>query len=194
VRAGLEGTAALWPPIQTASGGVHQAAHLLANHEQRDGAAGRQAYQHLLHRLPHDHARIGPLSDTVAHFCTVTASYWPGWFCCDEVPDLPRTTHDLEQYFGTSGQLERRATGRQGASPAVVIRGAVRVIAAVATRLQPISSAERRPVDLGAWHARRRTVDCRHLARRLQARFRRAPATYLATREDRLLAKPALPP
>ncbi len=124
----------------------------------------------------------------------MTASYWPGLFCCYDVPDLPRTNNDLEQYFGTSRHLERRATGRRGASPAVVIRGAVRVIAAVATRLQPLSSAELRPADLDAWRALRRTVDSRHLARRMQARFRRAPATYLATLEDRLIAKPALPP
>ena len=194
MRTGLAGTAALWPPIQTAYGWVHQAAHLLANHEQRDGVAVRQAYQDLLHHIAHDHAREGPLSDAVMHFRTVTASYWPGLFCCYDVPDLPRTNNDLEQYFGSARHLERRATGRKGASPALVIRGAVRVIAAVATHLQPMRSAELRPRDLSAWRALRRTVDNRHAARRRQARFRRAPPTYLAALQDQLLAKPALPP
>jgi hypothetical protein len=194
VRAGLAGTAALWPPIQAAYGWVHQAAHVLANHEQRDGAAVRQAYQDLLHHMTHGHAPGGPLSDAVAHFRKVTASYWPGLFCCYDVPDLPRTNNALEQYFGTSRHLERRATGRKGASPAVVVRGAVRVVAAVATRLQPMTSAELRPLDLAAWRALRRTVDSRQATRRAQARFRRAPATYLAALEDCLIAKPALPP
>jgi hypothetical protein len=194
VRAGLAGTATLWPPIQTAYGWVHQAAHMLANHEQRASAALRQAYQDLLHRMTLAHAPGGPLSDAVAHFRKVTASYWPGLFCCYDVPDLPRTNNALEQYFGTSRHLERRATGRKCASPAVVVRGAVRVVAAVATRLQPMTSAELRPVDLAAWSALRRTVDNRQATRRAQARFRRAPATYLAALEDRLIAKPAVPP
>jgi hypothetical protein len=194
VRAGLAGTATLWPPIQTAYGWVHQAAHMLANHEQRASAALRQAYQDLLHRMTLAHAPGGPLSDAVAHFRKVTASSWPGLFCCYDVPDLPRTNNALEQYFGTSRHLERRATGRKCASPAVVVRGAVRVVAAVATRLQPMTSAELRPVDLAAWSALRRTVDNRQATRRAQARFRRAPATYLAALEDRLIAKPAVPP
>ncbi len=167
---------------------------MLANHEQRASAALRQAYEDLLHRMTLAHAPGGPLSDAVAHFRKVTASYWPGLFCCYDVPDLPRTNNALEQYFGTSRHLERRATGRKCASPAVVVRGAVRVVAAVATRLQPMTSAELRPVDLAAWSALRRTVDNRQATRRAQARFRRAPATYLAALEDRLIAKPALPP
>lgn len=54
---------------------------------------------------------------------------------CYEVADVPRTNYDLEHYFGTARHLERRATGRKAASPAMVVRGAVRVVAAVATQL-----------------------------------------------------------
>src|SRR5258706_3527692 len=139
-------------------------------------------------------AQLGSLAGAAAHFRKVTASYWPGLFCCYDVPDLPRTNNALEQYFVTSLHLERRATIRKCASPAVVVRGSVRVVAAVATRLQPMTSAELRPVDLAACSALRRTVDNRQATRRTQARFRRAPATYLAALEDRLIAKPALPP
>jgi hypothetical protein len=109
------------------------------------------------------------------------------------VPDLPRTTNDLEQYFGAARHLERRATGRKGAAPALVVRGAVRVVALLATRQHPLSAAELRPHDLGAWKALRRPVDARHNTRRAQARFRRTPARYLATLETQLL-KPTLPP
>jgi hypothetical protein len=48
VRTGLEATAALWPPIQAAYTFVHQAAHLLANHDQLDVLALQQTYQDLL--------------------------------------------------------------------------------------------------------------------------------------------------
>jgi hypothetical protein len=90
--------------------------------------------------------------------------------------------------------LERRATGRKGASPAVVVRGAVRVVAAMATRLQPFSATDLRPADREAWRALRQQVETRQATRREQARFRRNPTAYLTALEDQLLAKPALPP
>ena len=63
----------------------------------------------------------------------------------------------------------------------------------MATRLQPLTAQELRPADVAAWKALRQTVDTRHVARRAQGRFRRAPAAYLSALEDRLL-KPVLPP
>jgi len=198
VRTGLEATASLWPPIQAAYRFVHRAAHLLANHAGGDGTTVQQAYQELLADLRAAQAHLGPLADAVMHFRTVTASYWPGLFACYDVPDLPRTNNDLEHYFGTARYLERRATGRKGASPALVVRGAVRVVAAVATHLAPPDALDAvarslRPRDLAAWKQQRQQVEARHATRRAQARFRRDPAAYLASLEETLL-KPALPP
>jgi hypothetical protein len=194
VRQGLAATAPLWPPIQTAYTVVHHAAHLLANHDQRDAAALRQAYQQqVLTPLVAQQADLGPLAPAATHFAKVTASYWPGLFHCYDVPDLPRTNNDLEQYFGAARHAERRATGRKSASPALVVRGAVRVVALLATRQPPLSAAELRPRDPGAWKALRQRLDARHNTRRAQTRFRRNPALYLATLEIQLL-KPALPP
>jgi hypothetical protein len=198
VRAGLEATAPLWPPIQAAYGFVHRAAHLLANHAGADSTSVRHAYQHLLAELRAAQAHFGPLADAATHFRTVTASYWPGLFACYDVPDLPRTNNDLEHYFGTARYLERRATGRKGASPALVVRGSVRVVAAVATRLASpdalnAAALALRPRDLAAWKRQRRQVEARHETRRAQARFRRDPRAYLASLESTLL-KPALPP
>jgi hypothetical protein len=193
VRAGLEGTARLWPPIQAAYRFVHRAAHLLANHDRLDTGALRQAYSGLLTELREQQEGLGVLAPAAAHFRKVTASYWPGLFACYDIADLPRTNNDLEHYFGTARHLERRATGRKGASPAVVVRGAVRVVAAVATRLQPVTAEELRPADVTAWRALRRRVEVRHTARRAQARFRRDPHAYLACLENQFL-KPALPP
>jgi hypothetical protein len=194
LRHGLETTTTLWPPIQTGYALVHHAAHLLANHDDLDGPALRQAYQdQVLVPLRAHEVHGDPLAAAAAHFAKVSASYWPDLFHCYDVPDLPRTNNDLEQYCGAARHLERRATGRKMASPALVVRGAVRVGALMATRQQPCSAEELRPRDLAAWKALRQRVDARHQLRRRQARFRRDSATYLATLEAELL-KPALPP
>ena len=116
---------------------------------------------------------------------TVTASYWPGLFHCYDVPDLPRTNNDLEQYFGAARHLERRATGRKGASPALVVRGAVRVVALLATRQQPLSAeraATTRPRRLEGPARSSSTPGTQ--TRRAQARFRRDPHAYLAALEE----------
>jgi hypothetical protein len=115
----LETPASLWPPIQTAYARVHHAAHLLANHDHRDAAAVCQVYQEQVLAPLRAHEALGdPLAPAAAHFAKVTASYWRGLFHCYDVPDLPRTNNDLEQYFGAARHLERRATGRKSASPA----------------------------------------------------------------------------
>jgi hypothetical protein len=192
VRTGLEATATLWPPIQAAYAFVHHAAHLLANHDQLDVLALQQTYQDLLAEFCAAPTNLRPPLDAAAHFLTVTASYWPGLFQCYDVADLPRTNNDLEQYFGAARHLERRATGRKSASPALVVRGAVRVVALLATRQHPLSADELRPRDIAAWKALRERIDARHATRRAQARFRRDPHAYLTALEDTLL-KPVLP-
>jgi hypothetical protein len=96
LRKGLQATAPLWPPIQTAYAWVHQAAHLLANHQGQDAASLQQAYQGLLTTMTVPQATLGTLTAAVTHFRTVTASYWPGLFTCYDVPSLPRTHKDLE--------------------------------------------------------------------------------------------------
>lgn len=171
---------------------MHRAAHLLANHDHVAAPALQHAYEALLGELQLAQVGFGPLAPAATHFQQVTTSYWPGLFHCYAVADLPRTNNDLEQYFGSVRHLERRATGRKSASPALVVRGAVRVVAAVATRLQPLTAQALRPRDVQAWRALRRQVEARHATRRAQARFRRDPQAYLASLEAAFL-KPALP-
>jgi hypothetical protein len=178
----LGATAPLWPPIQTTYAFVHHAAHRLANHDDRAAAALRQLYtEQALAPLRTRHAHLSPLAGAVTHFGAVTASYWPGLFCCYDVPELPRTHNDLEPYFGAARPVERRATGRKMASPALVVRGAGRVVAVLATRQQPLSAEDLRPRDGAAWKTLRQRIDARHQLRRAQARFRRNPAVYLTT-------------
>jgi hypothetical protein len=95
----------------------------------------RRQYRALLATMSRERASVGALEPAVAHFLKVTKSYWRGLFHCYEIAGLPRTNNELEQTFGAVRHAERRATGRKSASPGMVVRGAVRVIAALATRL-----------------------------------------------------------
>ena len=140
-----------------------------------------------------DAYRAGSLSSAITHFLKVTKSYEPGLYHCYEVPGLPRTNNDLEHYFGSARYQERRATGRKRASPALVVRGSVRMIASVATHSHPFSGSELRPQDCDRWRELRRELHYRHEVRRAGLRFRRNPAAYLAKIEDQLL-KLSLPP
>jgi len=117
----------------------------------------------------------------------VTASYWPGLFHCYDEPNLPRTNNDLEQYFGSARRHERRATGRKSASPGLVVRGAVRVIALVASPRHHFNVAELRLTDISRWRALRSELEYRHETRRHHYRFRKSPQEYLAVLEEKFL-------
>jgi len=134
----------------------------------------------------------GALVGAVAHFRKVTRSYWPGLFHCYDVEGLPRTNNDLEHLFGSTRYRERRASGRKVASPSLVLRGSVRVLAVVATPLSGLAGEALAPHDLTAWRALRARLEQRHESRRAQLRFRRDPAAYLNRLEEQLL-KSALP-
>ena len=153
----------------------------------------RRAYRTLLATMAAERATLGALAPAVDVFRRVTDSYWPGLFHCYDVADLPRTNNDLEHFFGSARYRERRATGRKMASPDTVVRGAVRLVTAVAVGADALGPDQIRMADPIAWRALRRQLDHRHDARRAQLRFRRTPAAYLAALEDQLL-KPALPP
>lgn len=184
---GLTATAALWPDIERAYGWVHQAAHILANHEQHDADGVRAAYGALVIEMRQQCPTAGTLLAAMNHFLKVTGSYWPGLFHGYAVADLPRTNNDLEQFFGAVRYHERRTTGRKVASPALVVRGSARVVAAVATRRQPFGADELAPHDVERWRAFRADLEYRHEARRAQRRFRRDPDTYLSVLETHLL-------
>ena len=146
----------------------------------------RADYRALLDTKTTRRDTLGALAPAVDQFLKVTASYWPGLFHCYDVADLPRTNNDLEHYFGSARYHERRATGRRGASPGLVVRGAVRVVAAVATRAQPVAETDLRPADLAAWRTLRQQLATRQAARCAQRRFRRDPDAYLAALEEAL--------
>ena len=192
VAKGLAATDALWATIRTAYDWVHRAARLLDNEDGLTGSEVRRRMDDLLSEMRADRATLGTLQPAVAHFLKVSASYWPGLFHCYDVPGLPRTNNDQEQYFGSARYHQRRASGRVRATAATVVRGSVRVLASTAARLHRFDEYELRHPDLKRWRDLRRALELRRAARRRQGRFRKDPDAYLATLEGMLL-KPSLP-
>jgi len=189
----LAKTAKFWPAIEQGYAWIQRAAQVLENAEAHDSLVVRRAYRALLAEMRREQARLGEWAWTVSHFRKVTQSYWPGLFRCYETSSLPRTNNALEQCFGSVRYHERRASGRKGASPGLVVRGRVRVVAAIATRTQRVQAQDLHPGDVAAWRTLREELEDRQEARRRQLRFRRDPQAYLRNLEERLL-KPSLPP
>jgi hypothetical protein len=182
----------MWPAIRVAYDWVHRAARLLENEDALTGGEVRRRLEALLAEMRADQATVGTLQPAVAHFLKVSASYWPGLFHCYDVDGLPRTNNGQEQFFGSVRYHHRRASGRIRASAGTVVRGSVRALASVASRLHPFGEYALRHPHLDRWRALRRSLELRQEARRQQGRFRKDPAAYLAALEDQLF-KPSLP-
>lgn len=130
----------------------------------------------------------GLFDGALDHFLKVTRSYWPGLFHCYDVADLSRTNNDLEHLFGSYRYHERRSSGRKAASPGLVVRGSVRVPAAVATRLRgEVLAKDLVPSDPSTWCSLRAALERRQKTRAQGRRFRRDPAAYLQTLEDTII-------
>ena len=140
----------------------------------------------LLGAMARNREKAGALAPALERFLKVTRSYWPGLFHCYAVEGLPRTNNDLEQFFGSSRHHERRATGRKSASPALVLRGSVRLISGAATRVRSRTGPELQPRDPVRWKQLRHQLDARCHVRRCGFRFRRDPAAYLNALEEEL--------
>jgi hypothetical protein len=180
----LKKTEARWPPLSRAYALVHQAAHALDNHEDEGGQVVRERYERVLRLMREQQPFLGPLSEAVSTFLKVTESYWPGLFHCYDVADLPRTNNELEHCFGSVRYSERRASGRRGAIAALVVRGPVRVLTALALRRPCFLPRALVLNDPDAWYVMRERLTYRREARRKQLRFRKDPAAYLAALED----------
>jgi len=184
---GLQATAALWPPLQRCYDLVHRATQILANEEQRPGAQVRKRYLAHVSHMQEQKAQVGPLEEAMDHFCHITDNFAPGLFHCYDVKGLPRTNNELEHCFGVARVHERRATGRRGAIPGVVVRGSVRLMAAVATKQHLYSAQDLRPDDYQRWWELRTQLQQNEETRRFQFRFRKDPLAYLAALEAQLL-------
>jgi hypothetical protein len=184
---GLQATAEIWPPLEPAYGFLDQAKAILANPVQDSGEHIRERYFAHSAQMREKLTMLGPLVEAFEHFCHITDNFSAGIFRCYDIAGLPRPNNDLEHCFGVARVHERRATGRRGAIPGVVVRGSVRVMAAVTSTTQVFSVEELRPRNYPRWRELRRQLQQREETRRHQWRFRKNPAAYLAEVEARLL-------
>jgi hypothetical protein len=179
VTGGLNHTAGLFAPVLELFGWVYRAAHELSNPGGRTGAGVRSRWASVIRGMGRCAARRAALAGPLRHFVKVSRSYQPGLFHCYDVADLPRTNNDLEQLFGRHRYHERRCSGRKVASPGLVVRGQVRLVAGLLTRLAEATAEELVPADPDTWRELREELGCRERARGQQRRFRRDPAAYL---------------
>jgi hypothetical protein len=171
---------------------VWQAAHILGDRGAAAAPEARRRLGGLLGAMSAHAGSAGRLAPAVRHFVKVTRSYWPGLFAHYGVPDLPRTNNALEQMFGRHRYHERRASGRKGASPALVLRGEARLLAAAATRQRPYTGEELAGADLERCRELRVRMEARRRRRVRRRQFRRDPQAYLSGLEEQLIQS-ALP-
>ncbi len=184
VTRGLEQTADLFAPVRELFDRVYRAAHELSNHDGLTGAGVHDRWEGVIRGMDRLAAARADLAAPLRHFVKVSRSYEPGLFHCYDVPSLPRTNNDLEQLFGSHRHHERRCSGRKVASPGLVVRGSVRLVAGVMTRLGEATADDLVPADVLAWQELRAEVGYREAARVEQRRFRRDPAGYLKRLEN----------
>lgn len=185
VSRALAATAVLWPPIRVAFGWVHPAARIPG----QDGYSGDQVRRQLgglLGAMARHRASAGSLATGADHFVKVSRGYWSGLFACYDVADPPRTNNDLEPAFGSHRYPQRRASGRRGASPSLVLRGSVTPLAGLATRRQDVTGEQLSRADRAAGRAKRAELEQRRERRTDRRRFRRDPEAYLRDLEDKL--------
>lgn len=184
---GLLQTASLWTPLATVYNWVHQVATILDNPTGLGAQEVQNSMSQLLQDMARGQAQLGELTDAIEHFLKVTYSYWSGLFHCYEVEGLPRTNNDLEHVFGQLRHHQRRVTGRKVAPASLVLRGSVRLISVVATRIQTFTVKEFAAVSFVNWQNVRSELQKHHSKRLQQRRFRRDPDGYLAELEAKYL-------
>lgn len=186
LRQALAAAGEAFAPLYLAFGWVHRAAHILGQ-DNLGGATVRGQLGGLLGAMRRHRASVDALAPAVDHFLKVSRSYWPGLFACYDTPDLPRTNNDLERAFGSHRYHERRATGRKGASPSLVLRGAAKLVAGLATRHREVRAADLAGADRDAWERLRAELEVRRERRVERRRFRQNPDAYLHDLEHKLL-------
>ena len=82
---------------------------------------------------------------------------------------------------------ERRASGRKGGSPGMVLRGSVRLVAGLATRTREVTASELGAADREEWKRVRAELEERRERRVERSRFRRDPEEYLKALENKLI-------
>ena len=126
------------------------------------------------------------LEGPVQYLVTVLRRLGDGLYHCYDVPGLPRTDNDLEQFYRRVKALERRITGHKRSDSFVVRVGGFAVYATAASQiaerelLQQLAAV---PADL--WQAERARLRATQERQTKMRRFRLHRAAYLADLEAR---------
>jgi len=134
------------------------------------------------------------LRPKVEHLVTVLRRLGPGLSHCYEVPGLPRTDNDLEQFYRRVKADQRRITGHKRADAFVVRVGGFAVYATAAgmtpttSLLQALAAV---PAD--AWQRERVILRANQERQAKMRRFRLRRAAYLADLEARWTRLSQLP-
>jgi hypothetical protein len=126
------------------------------------------------------------LEPPVEHLVTVLRRLGDGLYHCYDVPGLPRTDNDLEQFYRRVKALERRITGHKRSAAFVVRVGGFAVYATAASHTA--ENELRRPmaaVPAAAGQAERARLWANQERQTKMRRFRLHRAAYLADLEAR---------
>lgn len=132
------------------------------------------------------------LERPVAHLVTVLRRLGDGLYHCYDVPGLPQTDNDLEQFYRRVKALERRITGHKRSDTFVVRVGGFAVYAAASQATESDLLRQLGAVPAEVWQAERAALWANQERQIKMRRFRLRRAAYLADLEARwsLLAEP----
>ena len=133
------------------------------------------------------------LGPSIEHVIIVLRRLGHGLYHCYDVPGLPRTDNDLEQFYRRVKALERRITGHKRSDTFVVRLGGF-VVYAVAASGEPERAllADFASVPAVVWQRERDLLQATYRRQTQMRRFRLRRTAYLADLEARwsLLAEP----
>jgi hypothetical protein len=89
-------------------------------------------------------------------------------------------------HWNHRGHFYAAAAEAKGASPALVLRGAAKLAAGLATRSREVTAADLASADRAAWKQLRAELETRRERRVERRQFRRDPHGYLKALEDKL--------
>jgi hypothetical protein len=131
--------------------------------------------------------RVSPrLQAAVEHVVVVLRRLGSGLYHCYDVPGLPRTDNDLEQFYRRVKSGQRRITGHKRSDAFVVRVGGFAVYATAAgSDPEPKVLAQLATVSAAAWQQERATLRANQARQTKMRRFRLQRTAYLADLEAR---------
>jgi hypothetical protein len=126
------------------------------------------------------------LRPKLEHLVTALRRLGDGLYHCYDVPGLPRTDNDLEQFYRRVKAEQRRITGHKRADGFVVRVGGFAVYATAASgESEAALQRELATVPAAAWRQERATLRANQERQAKMRRFRLRRAAYLADLEAR---------